>query len=97
MESLHSFLFFKSKNERIGFYFSIKLNKDPLKRFDMDERESIKTSIPSNRHFNLDERGKSVDRTPYCSMIGSLLYLDTSMPNIMFSVCMCARFQANPK
>ena len=30
-------------------------------------------------------------------MIGSLLYLTTSRPDIMFSVCMCARFQANPK
>jgi hypothetical protein len=33
----------------------------------------------------------------YRSMIGSLLYLTASRPDIMFSVCMCARFQANPK
>ena len=38
-----------------------------------------------------------VDQTLYRSMIGSLLYLTASRPNIMFSVCMCARFQANPK
>ena len=36
-----------------------------------------------------------VDQTLYRSMIGSLLYL--TRPNIIFSVCMCARFQANPK
>ena len=30
-------------------------------------------------------------------MIGLLLYLTASRPDIMFSVCMCARFQANPK
>ena len=51
----------------------------------------------SNGHLYLDEGGKSVDQTLYRSMIGSLLYLTASRPNIMFSVCMCARFQANPK
>ena len=63
----------------------------------MDECKSIKTPMPSNGYLDLDEGGKSVDQTLYRSMIGSLLYLTTSRPDIMFSVCMCARFQANPK
>ena len=63
----------------------------------MDERKPIKTPMPSNGYLNLDEGGKLVDQTLYRSMIGSLLYLTASRPNIMFSVCMCARFQANPK
>ena len=63
----------------------------------MDECKPIKTPIPSNGHLNLDERGKLVYQTLYRSMIGSLLYLTTSRLDIMFSVCMCARFQANPK
>jgi hypothetical protein len=41
--------------------------------------------------------GKSVDQKVYQSMIGSLLYLCASRPDIMLSVCMCARFQADPK
>jgi hypothetical protein len=41
--------------------------------------------------------GKSVDQKVYRSMIGSLLYLCASRPDIMLSVCMCARFQADPK
>jgi len=45
----------------------------------------------------LDEKEVSVDQTKYRGLIGSLLYLTTSRPNIMFSVCMCARFQSNPK
>ena len=53
--------------------------------------------MPSNGHLNQDEGGKMVDQTLYHSMIGSLLYLTASRPNILFSVCMCARFQANPK
>ena len=49
----------------------------------------------SNGHLDLDERGKMVDHTLYRSMIGSLLYLTASRPDIMFSLC--ARFQASPK
>jgi hypothetical protein len=40
---------------------------------------------------------KSIDQKVYRSMIGSLLYLCASRPNIMLSICMCARFQADPK
>ena len=48
----------------------------------------IKTPMPTNGHLDLDEGGKSVDQTLYRSMIGSLLYLTASRPDIMFSVCM---------
>jgi hypothetical protein len=53
--------------------------------------------MPTNGHLNLDAGGNPVDQTLYRSMIGSLLYLTTSRPDIMFSVYMCARFQSNPK
>jgi hypothetical protein len=48
-------------------------------------------------HLDLDTGGKSVYQKVYRSMIGSLLYLCASRPDIMLSVCMCARFQADPK
>ncbi|XP_022865973.1 uncharacterized protein LOC111385792 [Olea europaea var. sylvestris] len=44
-----------------------------------------------------DDQGTSVDITKYRGMIESLLYLIASRPDIMFSVCLCARFQSNPK
>ena len=44
-----------------------------------------------------DEQGTNVDIKLYRSMIGSLLYLTTSRPDIMFSICLCARFQSYPK
>ena len=50
-----------------------------------------------NGHLDLDMGGKAVDQKVYRSMIGSLLYLCASRPDIMLSVCMCARFQAAPK
>jgi hypothetical protein len=51
----------------------------------------------TNGHLDLDTGGKSVDQKVYRSMIGSLLYLCASRPDIMLSVCMCARFQSDPK
>ena len=47
--------------------------------------------------IDLDTRGKSVDQKVYRSMIVSLLYLCASRPDSMLSICMCARFQADPK
>ncbi|WVZ97691.1 LOW QUALITY PROTEIN: hypothetical protein U9M48_043205 [Paspalum notatum var. saurae] len=50
-----------------------------------------------NEHLDADVDGKPVDQSTYFSMIGSLLYLTASRPDIMFSVSLCARFQAAPK
>jgi hypothetical protein len=68
-----------------------------IKRFDMADSKPIKTPMALNRHLDLNEEGKSVNQKVFRSMIGSLLYLCASRPDIMLSVCMCARFQANPK
>jgi hypothetical protein len=66
-------------------------------KFDMVNAKPINTPMPTNRHLNLNEKGKAFDTKVYHSMIGSLLYLYASRPDIMLSVCMCARFQANLK
>jgi hypothetical protein len=63
----------------------------------MEEAKPIKIPMATNGHLDLDEGGKPVDLKLYMSIIGSLLYLTASRPDIMFSVCMCARFQAAPK
>jgi hypothetical protein len=63
----------------------------------MADCKPIKTPMALNGHLDLNEEGKSVDQKVFHSMIGSLFYLCASRPDIMLSVCMCARFQANPK
>jgi hypothetical protein len=68
-----------------------------LKKFDMEKAKPIKTPVASNGHIDLNEEGKPVDQKLNRSIIGSLLYLCASRLHIMLSVCMCARFQANPK
>src|SRR3989337_1790022 len=63
----------------------------------MQESKGMKTPMPTSGHLALTKDGKSVDQKVYRSMIGSLLYLCASRPDIMLSVCMCARYQATPK
>jgi hypothetical protein len=79
------------------FVCQSKYVKDILKKFGMEDAKPIKTPMATNGHLDLDEGGKLVHIKLYRSMIGSLLYLTASRPDIMFSVCMCARFQAAPK
>ncbi|GKE69719.1 hypothetical protein Tco_1527791, partial [Tanacetum coccineum] len=57
----------------------------------------MKTPISSDTKLMKEEECESVDSTKYRGMIGSLFYLTTSRPDIMFSVCLCARFQEAPK
>jgi hypothetical protein len=80
-----------------NFLSQEKYTKDLLKRFKMEKCKPIKTPMPTNGHLDLDEGGNPVDQTLYHFIIGSLLYLIASRPTIMFSVCIYARIQANPK
>ncbi|GJS92883.1 hypothetical protein Tco_0799851 [Tanacetum coccineum] len=57
----------------------------------------MKTPIYVDMKLIKDEEGEFVDNTKYRGMIGSLLYLTASRPDIMFSVCLYARFQEDPK
>jgi hypothetical protein len=63
----------------------------------MIDSKSISTPMETNGNLDSDASGNMVDQKLYRSMIGSLLYVTASRPDIMFSVCMCARFQASPR
>jgi hypothetical protein len=63
----------------------------------MDKAKPIKMPIDTNGYLDLDLGGTLIDQKVYHSMIGSLLYICASRPDIMLSVCMCARFQVAPK
>jgi hypothetical protein len=98
MGELKYFLGFQIKQLQEGtFICQTKYIPDILKKFGMKNVKPIKTPIGTNGHLDLDMGGKSVDQKVYRSMIGYLLYLCASRPDIMLSVCMCARLQANPK
>ena len=98
MDELMFFLGFQVKQLKEGtFICQTKYTRDILKKFDMANAKPIKTPMLTNGHLDLDKDGKAIDQKVYHSMISSLLYLCASKPDIMLSVCMCARFQANPK
>ena len=71
--------------------------KDLLKRFGYDNETAKSTPMSTTIKLDKDEKGKEVDNKTYRGMIGSLLYLIASRLDIMFSICMCARFQSCPK
>nr|GEV47063.1 hypothetical protein [Tanacetum cinerariifolium] len=56
----------------------------------------VPTPMVEQAKLKLDLVGKPVDHTDYRSMIGSLTYVTSSRPDIMFATCMCARYQKNP-
>jgi hypothetical protein len=98
MGELMYFLDFQIKQLKDGTFISqTKYTLDLLKKFGMDKDKPINTPMGTSGHLDLDMGGKSIDQKVYRSMIGSLLYLCASSPDIMLSVCMCARFQAAPK
>ncbi|GJR43693.1 retrovirus-related pol polyprotein from transposon TNT 1-94 [Tanacetum coccineum] len=71
--------------------------EEVLKKFRLEDSKPMKTPMSTETKLTRDEEGESVDNTKYRGMIGSLLYLTASRPDIMFSVCLCARFQEDPK
>jgi hypothetical protein len=98
MGELTYFLGFQVKQLKDGTFISqTKYTEDLLKRFGMEDAKPAKTPMGTDGHVDLNKGGKSVDQKAYRSMIGSLLYLCASSPNIMLSVCMCARYQSDPK
>jgi hypothetical protein len=100
MGELKYFLGFQIKQlEDSTFISQTKYTHDLLKKFGMDKAKPkpIKTLMSTNSHLDLDMDGKLVDQKVYRSMIGSLIYLCASRPDIMLSMCMCARFKIAPK
>ncbi|GJS61539.1 putative ribonuclease H-like domain-containing protein [Tanacetum coccineum] len=98
MGELTFFLGLQVKQQPDGIFISQdKYVADILKKFDFCSIKTATTPIESNKPLVKDEDGVEVDVHEYRSMIGSLMYLTASRPDIMFAVCACARFQVTPK
>ncbi|GJX11842.1 retrovirus-related pol polyprotein from transposon TNT 1-94 [Tanacetum coccineum] len=98
MGELNFFLGLQIKQMEDGIFFNqSKYIKEMLKKFGLEDSKPMKTPMSSDTKLTKDKECESVDSTKYRGMIGSLLYLTASRPDIMFSVCLCARFQEAPK
>ncbi|GJY19354.1 retrovirus-related pol polyprotein from transposon TNT 1-94 [Tanacetum coccineum] len=67
-----------------------------LKKYGMESSDPMDTPMVEKSKQDEDTQGKAVDPTHYRVMIGTLMYLTASRPDLTFVVCMCARYQAKP-
>jgi hypothetical protein len=63
----------------------------------MEDSKAMATPVSTTTTLDADEEGEHVEQKEYRSMIGSLLYLTVTRPDIQFLVCLCACFQASPR
>ena len=74
------------------FLSQSKYARNLVKMFGLEYASSVRTPMSPNVKLTVDFLGKSVDSSLYRSVIGSLLYLTVSRPNISYSVGVCARY-----
>ncbi|GJY34376.1 retrovirus-related pol polyprotein from transposon TNT 1-94 [Tanacetum coccineum] len=98
MGELTFFLGLQVKQREDGIFINQdKYVTEILKKFGFTDVKTTSTPMETQKPWLKDEDGEEVDVHLYRSMIGSLMYLTSSIPDIMFIVCACARYQVNPK
>ncbi|GKE27652.1 retrovirus-related pol polyprotein from transposon TNT 1-94, partial [Tanacetum coccineum] len=98
MGELTFFLGLQVKQNKGGIFISQdKYVAEILKKFDLVNVKAAITPMETKVPLTKDEEAIDVDVHLYRSMIGSLMYLTASRPDIMYAVCVCSRFQVTPK
>ncbi|GJU61026.1 retrovirus-related pol polyprotein from transposon TNT 1-94 [Tanacetum coccineum] len=69
---------------------------ESLKKYGMETCDLVETLMVEKSKLDEDPQGKDVDPTRHHEMIGTLMYLTSSRPDLQFVVCMCARYQEKP-
>nr|GEV65831.1 retrovirus-related Pol polyprotein from transposon TNT 1-94 [Tanacetum cinerariifolium] len=102
--------FEKSMMGEMTFFLGLQVNQSPcgifinqsnyvleiLKIYGMESCDPVGNSMEIKDKFDPDQNGTPVDATKYRSMIGALMYLTSSRPDIVHATCLCARYQAKP-
>nr|GEW45189.1 uncharacterized mitochondrial protein AtMg00810-like [Tanacetum cinerariifolium] len=103
-------MFKMSMMEKISFFFGLQISQSPrgifvnqskyafeiVKKYGMLSSDSVDIPLVKKSKLDEDLQGKPVDATLYRGMIGSLMYLTSSRPDLTYAVCLCARYQAKP-
>ncbi|GKB06539.1 putative ribonuclease H-like domain-containing protein [Tanacetum coccineum] len=84
------------QNPRGIFINQSKYALESLKKYDFDSFDPVDTPMVEKSKLDEDKEGKAVDPSHYHDMIGTLLYLTASRPDLQFAICMCAWYQARP-
>ncbi|GJQ89413.1 retrovirus-related pol polyprotein from transposon TNT 1-94 [Tanacetum coccineum] len=85
-----------SQSPRGIFINQAKYALEILKKYGMDLTDPVDTPMVDRLKLDEDLKGIPVDQTRFRGMVGSLMYLTASRPDLVFAVCMCARYQAKP-
>jgi hypothetical protein len=94
MGELTFFLGIQVKQTKQGtFVYQANYTMDLMKKFNMAEFKPMSTPMSTTTSLDPDENDKVADQRENKSMIGSLMYLTSTRPDIQFAVCMCVRFQ----
>ncbi|GJV75487.1 retrovirus-related pol polyprotein from transposon TNT 1-94 [Tanacetum coccineum] len=97
MGKLSIFLGLKiSQSPRGIFLNQSKYTIESLKKYGMETYDPVDTPMVEKSKLDKDPQNKTVDPTRYRRMIGTLMYLTSSRPDLIFVVCMCARYQVKP-
>ncbi|GJX17081.1 putative ribonuclease H-like domain-containing protein [Tanacetum coccineum] len=98
MGELTFFLGLQVEQRKDGIFLSQdKYVYDILKKFGFFSVKTTSTPIETHKSLATNAAELDVDVHLYRSMIGSLMYITSSRPDIMFVVCACSRFQVTPK
>nr|GEU69880.1 retrovirus-related Pol polyprotein from transposon TNT 1-94 [Tanacetum cinerariifolium] len=73
-----------------------KYSLESLKKYGFESCDPVDTPVVEKSKLDEDKKGKAVDPSHYRGMIGTLLYLTASRPDLQFDICMCAQYQARP-
>ncbi|GJS17308.1 retrovirus-related pol polyprotein from transposon TNT 1-94 [Tanacetum coccineum] len=84
------------QNPRGIFINQSKYALESLKKYGFDSCDHVDTPMVEKSKLDEDKEGKTVDLSHYRSLIGTLLYLTASRPDLQFAICMCARYQVRP-
>ncbi|GJT41322.1 retrovirus-related pol polyprotein from transposon TNT 1-94 [Tanacetum coccineum] len=87
-----------SQSPRSIFLNQSKYALESLKKYGMESCDPVDTPMVEKSKLDKDPQGKAVDSTHYRGMVGTLMYLTSSRPNLnlVYVICMCARYQAWP-
>ncbi|GKA80925.1 retrovirus-related pol polyprotein from transposon TNT 1-94 [Tanacetum coccineum] len=97
MGKMSSFLGLQiSQSPRGIFINQSKYASEIVKKYGLNTTDYVDTPMIETKKLDEDLQGKPVDAILYCGMIGSLMYLTTSRPDLNYVVCLCARYQAKP-
>ncbi|GJS29239.1 retrovirus-related pol polyprotein from transposon TNT 1-94 [Tanacetum coccineum] len=84
------------QNPRGIFINQSKYALESLKKYGFDFCDPVDTPMVEKSKLNEDKEGKPINPSHYRGMIGTLLYLTASRPDLQFAICMCAQYQARP-